>query len=127
MNSAYTHTKVQLTSLYHVPHLFQNLLSVHKLATDSHYSIAFDAREYHIKDLHNNQIILHGPSCNGLYPSRPLPKPPAESLVTAQSCILEICTLALIFGASFCYYLYSVSFLYIICEESQQKFYMQYL
>ncbi|PKU79088.1 Retrovirus-related Pol polyprotein from transposon TNT 1-94 [Dendrobium catenatum] len=63
-----TNRKLLLRNLLHVPSISHNLLSIHRLTSDNHCSISFDASGFQIKDLKDNQILLRGSCRNGLYP-----------------------------------------------------------
>lgn len=46
---------------------------MNKLKSDNNCFIAFDVNGYSLKDKTTQQILLHGPSSNGLYLIQPLP------------------------------------------------------
>ncbi|PKU76837.1 Retrovirus-related Pol polyprotein from transposon TNT 1-94 [Dendrobium catenatum] len=62
-----TPRKLHLCHLLHVPALTHNLLSVSKLTNDNAISITFDSNGFHVKDLQDHQILLHGRLHNGVY------------------------------------------------------------
>ncbi|PKU70162.1 Retrovirus-related Pol polyprotein from transposon TNT 1-94 [Dendrobium catenatum] len=61
-------SKLKLQSLFHVPNLSYNLLSIFQLTKDNNVSVYFDTNGFIIKDLKTNHTILSGPSRKGLYP-----------------------------------------------------------
>ncbi|PKU63435.1 Retrovirus-related Pol polyprotein from transposon TNT 1-94 [Dendrobium catenatum] len=61
-------SKLKLQSLFHVPNLSYNLLSIFQLTKDNNVSVYFDTNGFIIKDLKTNHTILSGPSRRGLYP-----------------------------------------------------------
>ncbi|KAI5333019.1 hypothetical protein L3X38_023149 [Prunus dulcis] len=58
---------LSLPSLFHVPKLKANLLSVHELCKDNNCLITFDASSFCIQDKLTKQIVLQGKSNQGLY------------------------------------------------------------
>ncbi|PKU80975.1 Retrovirus-related Pol polyprotein from transposon TNT 1-94 [Dendrobium catenatum] len=62
--------KLKLNSLFHVPNLSHNLLSVSNLTQDNNVSVNFNPSGFTIKDMKTNRTILSGPSNRGLYPVR---------------------------------------------------------
>ncbi|XP_021808696.1 uncharacterized protein LOC110752368 [Prunus avium] len=66
-------TSLKMPSVFHVPKLSANLLSVNQLCKDNHCIISFDSAGFCIqdkttKDKITKVILLKGSSCNGLYP-----------------------------------------------------------
>ncbi|CAL2255540.1 unnamed protein product [Prunus armeniaca] len=61
-------TSLKLQSVFHVPQLSANLLSVHQLCKDNNCVISFDASGFVIQDRVTKTILLKGRSNNGLYP-----------------------------------------------------------
>jgi hypothetical protein len=58
----------KLLSLFHVPEIQKNLISVNQFARDNHVFIDFHPNFFCVKDLHSRQLLLQGPSIFGLYP-----------------------------------------------------------
>ncbi|BBG96882.1 hypothetical protein Prudu_005830, partial [Prunus dulcis] len=61
-------TSLRMPSVFHVPQLSANLLSVHQLCKDNNCVISFDASGFVIQDRVTKTILLQGRSNNGLYP-----------------------------------------------------------
>ncbi|CAL9022249.1 unnamed protein product [Prunus brigantina] len=61
-------TSLKMPSVFHVPQLSANLLSVHQLCKDNNCVISFDASGFVIQDRVTKTILLKGRSNNGLYP-----------------------------------------------------------
>ncbi|KAL6269518.1 hypothetical protein ACE6H2_026429 [Prunus campanulata] len=61
-------SSLTLPSVFHVPHLTANLLSVHQLCKDNNCNIIFDVSGFYIQDKLTKQILLQGKSSQGLYP-----------------------------------------------------------
>ncbi|BBH08832.1 hypothetical protein Prudu_021148 [Prunus dulcis] len=61
-------TSLRMPSVFHVPQLSANLLSVHQLCNDNNCVISFDASGFVIQDRVTKTILLQGRSNNGLYP-----------------------------------------------------------
>jgi hypothetical protein len=57
-----------LLSLYHVPKIQKNLISVNQFTRDNHVFIEFHPNFFCVKDLHTRQLLLQGSSSAGLYP-----------------------------------------------------------
>ncbi|CAL8176000.1 unnamed protein product [Prunus armeniaca] len=61
-------SSLTLPSVFHVPHLTANLLSVHQLCKDNNCNIIFDVSGFYIQDKLTKKILLQGKSSQGLYP-----------------------------------------------------------
>lgn len=61
-------TSLKMPSVFHVPKLSANLLSVNQLCKDNHCIISFDSAGFCIQDKTTKVILLKGSSRNGLYP-----------------------------------------------------------
>ena len=59
---------IPLKSVLYVPHLKQNLMSVHRLCLDNNYRLIFDALCFWIQDKATGRLIFRGYSSDGLYP-----------------------------------------------------------
>jgi len=57
-----------LFSLFHVPQIQKNLISVNQFTRDNHVFIEFHPTFFYVKDLQTRQLLLQGPSKLGLYP-----------------------------------------------------------
>ncbi|KAI5343142.1 hypothetical protein L3X38_011018 [Prunus dulcis] len=58
---------LSLPSVFHVPKLKANLLSVHQLCKDNNFLFTFDASGFCIQDKLTKKIVLQGKSNQGLY------------------------------------------------------------
>ncbi|CAL2245419.1 unnamed protein product [Prunus armeniaca] len=61
-------SSLTLPSVFYVPHLTANLLSVHQLCKDNNCNIIFDVSGFYIQDKLTKKIMLQGKSSQGLYP-----------------------------------------------------------
>ncbi|KAI5335957.1 hypothetical protein L3X38_026091 [Prunus dulcis] len=61
-------SSLHMPSVFHVPKLSANLLSVNQLFKDNQCLICFDASGFYIQDKHTKTILLQGLSHNGIYP-----------------------------------------------------------
>ncbi|CAL9008157.1 unnamed protein product [Prunus brigantina] len=61
-------SSLSLPSVFHVPHLTANLLSMHQLCKDNNCNIIFDVSGFYIQDKLTKKILLQGKSSQGLYP-----------------------------------------------------------
>ncbi|CAL2264035.1 unnamed protein product [Prunus armeniaca] len=59
---------LKMPSVFHVPKLSANLLSVNQLCKDNHCIISFDSAGFCIQDKTTKAILIKGSSHNGLYP-----------------------------------------------------------
>ncbi|KAI0522729.1 hypothetical protein KFK09_005114 [Dendrobium nobile] len=66
--------KLRLSQIFHTPTLKYNLLSISQLTKDNFISITFDPSGFTLKDLATQEILLQGPSKDGLY-AVPMPSP----------------------------------------------------
>ncbi|PKU87036.1 Retrovirus-related Pol polyprotein from transposon TNT 1-94 [Dendrobium catenatum] len=66
--------KLRLSQIFHTPTLKYNLLSISQLTKDNFISINFDPSGFTLKDLATQEILLQGPSKDGLY-AVPMPSP----------------------------------------------------
>lgn len=57
-----------LFSLFHVPQIQKNLISVTQFTRDNHVFIEFHPTCFYVKDLWTRQLLLQGPSKLDLYP-----------------------------------------------------------
>ncbi|KAI5319029.1 hypothetical protein L3X38_038737 [Prunus dulcis] len=73
---------LSLPSVFHVPKLKANLLSVHQLCRDNNCLITFDVSGFCIQDKLTKQIVLQGKSNHGLYHI-----PLAPSVLKHASCL----------------------------------------
>lgn len=58
---------LKLPTIFHVPQLKANLLSVHQLCKNNNCLISFDASGFCIQDRLTNQVLLRGKNNNCLY------------------------------------------------------------
>jgi hypothetical protein len=57
-----------LFSLFHVPQIQKNLISINQFTRDNHVFIEFHSNFFCVKDIPTRQLLLQGPSKFGLYP-----------------------------------------------------------
>jgi hypothetical protein len=57
-----------LFSLFHVPQIQTNLISVNQFTRDNHVFFEFHPTCFYFKDLRTRQLLLQGPSKLSLYP-----------------------------------------------------------
>ncbi|KAI0515821.1 hypothetical protein KFK09_008489 [Dendrobium nobile] len=74
--------KLHLCNLLHVLALTHNLLSVSKLTRDNSVSITFDSNGFEIKDIQDQQPLLHGRLHNKIYKMHIVPASTATALQT---------------------------------------------
>ncbi|KAI5314222.1 hypothetical protein L3X38_043398 [Prunus dulcis] len=67
-------SRLTMPSVFHVPQLKANLLSVHQLCKDNKCYIVFDVSGFLIQDKVTHQVLLKGNSDHGLYPIPLLPQ-----------------------------------------------------
>ncbi|CAL2254172.1 unnamed protein product [Prunus armeniaca] len=73
-------SRLTMPSVFHVPQLKANLLSVHQLCKDNNCYIVFDVSGFLIQDRVTHQVLLKGKSDHGLYPIPLLPRSPISSI-----------------------------------------------
>jgi hypothetical protein len=61
-------TAFKLLSLFHVPQIQKNLISVNQFTRDNQVFIEFHPSYFCVKDLLSRKLLLQGPSKSGLYP-----------------------------------------------------------
>jgi len=71
-----------LFSLFHVPQIQKNLISVNQFTRDNHVFIKFHPNFFYVKDIPTRQLLLQGPSKFGLYPWPSLNASFSKSLAT---------------------------------------------
>jgi hypothetical protein len=70
-----------LFSLFHVPQIQKNLISVNQFTRDNHVFIEFHPTFFGVKDLPTRQLLLQGPSKFSLYPWPSSNAPSSKSFV----------------------------------------------
>ncbi|CAH9126696.1 unnamed protein product [Cuscuta epithymum] len=65
-----------LKSVFHVPHIKFNLLSIQKLCADNNCVVIFDKNSFFVKDKISGKVLLEAPSHGHLYPVSLRSQPP---------------------------------------------------